>query len=248
MQEAKMGDHKKAELALGKYLSFDGLSLSNISDYYFAATPGASLSGGGGDEVFFANSDATNAASLTSTMNGGGGDDTFVAGAARETFKGSTGSDFFVYKDSPTGVSVDLLNGIGYLGWAAGDHYNSVEGAVGSPFQDVLVGNNGANILDGGAGSDLIDGGGGADVLIGGAGEDRIYGFFSGEGDGGALPHTGFSQIFGGAGNDTIFASAEAEHIDGGTGLLDHVELRSLQCGRLDQSSHARYERGFGPR
>ena len=46
------------------------------------------------------------------------------------------------------------------------------ENAVGSSFDDHLIGTRGANTLSGGAGDDTLTGGGGADGLSGGAGSD----------------------------------------------------------------------------
>lgn len=65
---------------------------------------------------------------------------------------------------------------------------SDVENVIGSPYDDVLVGNDpgpytqkaaffeprGRNVLDGGGGNDLLDGGLGADVLTGGPGTDTV--------------------------------------------------------------------------
>ncbi|HSV36773.1 MAG TPA: DUF4214 domain-containing protein [Ramlibacter sp.] len=52
-------------------------------------------------------------------------------------------------------------------------HGATIEGAVGSAYDDVLLGNDLANYLAGGAGSDVLAGGAGSDTLDGGAGTDR---------------------------------------------------------------------------
>ena len=49
-----------------------------------------------------------------------------------------------------------------------------IEGVVGSPFDDRLIGSAAPNAIDGGAGADTIDGGEGADRLAGGGGIDAI--------------------------------------------------------------------------
>ena len=49
-----------------------------------------------------------------------------------------------------------------------------IENLTGSDFDDVLLGDAGANTIDGGAGSDVLSGEGGSDVLIGGAGFDAL--------------------------------------------------------------------------
>ncbi|MGG6268119.1 PA14 domain-containing protein [Leptolyngbya sp. AN03gr2] len=54
------------------------------------------------------------------------------------------------------------------------DQLISIENAIGSEFNDMLVGNDGVNGIDGGAGDDRIMGGKGNDVLAGGAGVDTF--------------------------------------------------------------------------
>src|SRR5207244_13595398 len=56
------------------------------------------------------------------------------------------------------------------------DRLLAIENATGSPFNDVLVGNNLANLLVGGAGLDRINGEAGEDTLDGGDGEDVLQG------------------------------------------------------------------------
>jgi hypothetical protein len=78
---------------------------------------------------------------------------------------------------------------------AAGENDTvDTENVTGSPGDDVLIGNAGANNLEGGPGGDRILGGAGADVLDGGAGDDLIQSLDSktdqvvcGEGTDGAL-------------------------------------------------------------
>jgi Ca2+-binding RTX toxin-like protein len=50
--------------------------------------------------------------------------------------------------------------------------YISIEGFIGSKFNDLLYGDAGVNLLRGEAGNDTLDGGGGADTLVGGLGDD----------------------------------------------------------------------------
>lgn len=51
-----------------------------------------------------------------------------------------------------------------------------IENAVGSAFDDVLIGNGAANRLDGGAGNDRLVGGAGDDILVGGSGTNILNG------------------------------------------------------------------------
>jgi Ca2+-binding RTX toxin-like protein len=45
---------------------------------------------------------------------------------------------------------------------------------VGSPFNDLLIGDSGPNRLSGGSGNDRLLGGGGVDTLVGGPGYDQF--------------------------------------------------------------------------
>ncbi|WP_343525506.1 cadherin domain-containing protein [Sphingomonas sp.] len=107
-------------------------------------------------------------------LSGQGGDDRLVAGAGAESFDGGSGNDTVDYSRSTAAVTVDLSAGTASGGYAAGDVLRSVEGVVGSGFDDVLVGTAGANMLLGGAGNDVIRGGAGADQLDGGDGTDTL--------------------------------------------------------------------------
>jgi len=64
--------------------------------------------------------------------------------------------------------------------------------AIGSSFDDLLVGDSAKNRLQGAAGDDTISGDGGADTLNGGAGNDELIG------------GNGADLLIGGAGNDTL--------------------------------------------
>jgi Ca2+-binding RTX toxin-like protein len=108
------------------------------------------------------------------TLNGGTGDDTLDGRAGADRLNGNAGFDIASYAASDAGVSVSLRTGAVTGGHAAGDMLVSIEGLVGSAFNDSLEGDAGPNRLEGGAGDDTLRGGAGADTLIGGAGLDRV--------------------------------------------------------------------------
>jgi serralysin len=115
---------------------------------------------------------------------------------------------------------------------AAHDTYLSIEGIIGSNFNDVLVGHTGNDRIDGGSGADLIEGHGGNDLLIGGEGNDTL--------DGGA----GADTLVGGAGNNTLRNVDSADtvinplgtgtqkiEVMGSYGLSGSVQVDVLQAG-----------------
>ncbi|HYC99277.1 calcium-binding protein [Brevundimonas sp.] len=118
------------------------------------------LSGMGGDDILI----------------GGDGPDTFRGGAGNDHFTGGgTGGDTIDYSLAGGGVRVELAktqvldDGDGGV-----DTYVGIENATGSNFDDVLVGNAGANVLSGGLGRDTLVGYEGEDVLMGGSGVANI--------------------------------------------------------------------------
>ena len=105
-------------------------------------------------------------------IEGFGGNDVMKGGGGADTLDGGAGIDTVGYSDAAAGVTVNLGTGQGFGGEAEGDRYIGIENAVGSEFDDTLVGDTGTNTLLGGAGNDTLKGGGGADSLEGGAGTD----------------------------------------------------------------------------
>jgi Ca2+-binding RTX toxin-like protein len=100
------------------------------------------------------------------SLDGGNGDDWLQGGPNTDTLAGGNGFDIADFSDAGSGVTV-ALNGAGNATASGGsaDVLSSIEGLIGSGFNDNLSGNNAANYLYGG---------GGADTLSGGAGDDTI--------------------------------------------------------------------------
>lgn len=118
-------------------------------------------------------------------LYGEGGNDTIIGGAGQDYLDGGDGIDTVIYAGSSEGVMIDLANGTASGGDADGpvqivgrgtvirhDILVDVENAVGSFFDDHIIGNDQANELSGGSGNDTLSGGEGADTLNGGAGSD----------------------------------------------------------------------------
>jgi Ca2+-binding RTX toxin-like protein len=122
---------------------------------------------------------------------GGGGGDTFEGGAGADLIVGGLGTDTLVFWTATAGVALSLVTG-GTGGDAAGDVYISIDHIYGTPFADVLEGNDLPNMILPGGGDDVIHGLGGNDYLLGAAGNQTFY------------PGEGIDRISGGAGIDTI--------------------------------------------
>lgn len=100
------------------------------------------------------------------------GDDHLVAGEGNDVYDGGSGFDTVDFSNATRGMTVNLnqhvAEGMGK------DEVTSVEGVIGSRFDDSITGSKEANVLDGGEGNDVIRGLGGADTLTGGAGRDTF--------------------------------------------------------------------------
>ncbi len=145
------------------------------------------------------------------TLKGGGGDDTLSGGTGVNRLEGGDGTDLASYEDSIAAVWVDLSilfepNALVLDPTTGADPYLTedtlvgVEGAIGSAYNDTLLGDDGFNLFYGRGGDDSISGFGGDDILLGEAGIDYLSG-----GDGGDVLEGGLEgdTLLGGLGNDT---------------------------------------------
>jgi len=172
------------------------------------------------------------------------GDDVLNGGAGADALSGWLGFDMASYADSTGQVGIDLATGAGNGGEATGDTLSSIEGVVGSDFNDGLLGDAEDNVLRGGAGNDTLGGRAGDDVLHGGMGADVLSGYdgvdlatwfdsaagvtvslntTTGQGgDAAGDTLSGIENLEGSAFNDTLYGNALGNVLTGnaGTDLL----------------------------
>jgi len=173
-------------------------------------------------------------------INGGNGDDVLLNQAEDDVINGGLGEDLADYSNAADAIIADL--GLGLVGGDASvgtDTLISIEGVIGSDFDDTLfgsnanpVGANGFEIFEGGAGDDIIDGRGGADRAsyaraAAGVTVSLLTGLATDDGDGGqdvlfsleGLDGSAFDDVLeGGAGNDSLNGLAGDDAITGGAG------------------------------
>ena len=175
------------------------------------------LAGEGDDTVYGDAGDDTLSGGVgTNVLYGGTGNDTFVGGDGADSFDGGSGQDNLDYSDSDSAVTVNLTTHDLSGGDADNDTIlGGIDGAIGSDYDDTLIGFDSestdpddafTNEFYGGGGDDYIDGRGGDDILDGGTGDDTIIG---GDGD---------DTITGGEGDDTITGGEGSDTVDGGDG------------------------------
>lgn len=122
-------------------------------------------------------------------LNGGSGNDILEGRGGADILDGGLDFDLASYESSPAAVTVrlsgvggsDTQTGIATGGDAAGDTLLSIEGLIGSAFNDILTGNSRDNVLTGGLGSDVLDGKGGIDTVD--YSRDRFFDLVSGRPD-----------------------------------------------------------------
>src|SRR5262249_21349641 len=104
---------------------------------------------------------------------GGGGNDVLEGREGADVLNGGLGFDFASYESSPgpvgvnvrlPGAGADTQTAIALGGDAFDDTFSSIEGLIGSRFNDTLTGNALNNVLAGGLGTDTLDGKGGIDT------------------------------------------------------------------------------------
>lgn len=136
------------------------------------------------------------------TVRSGGGDDSFTLGNGVNFVDGGAGKDQLYWSQA---VIADLATGRA-MSRTAGlfdDSFINIEGIGGSPFDDILLGNNdnnrinGTSVSPGASGNDILVGRGGDDVLWGGTGTDVLIGGAGGD------------VLIGAEGNDILIDGAD---------------------------------------
>lgn len=195
----------------------------------------------------------TDSLSSIEKVIGSGSNDIFISSDADETFVGEAGDDFFVinggsntvnggegvdtvdYRSSATGMTIDLAKQTATSNAGFEDTLNNIENAVGSGFDDTILGEDGGHILDGNAGNDTLAGGLGDDEIFGGDGDDLIRGdlnrrdtqdeisggndiLYGGQGNDRIGGKTGDDQLYGDEGDDELWGGRGNDLLVGGQG------------------------------
>jgi serralysin len=131
---------------------------------------------------------------LDNVLTGGIGDDILRGRGGNDTLVGGSGNDTADYSLAAGAVTARLdTQSASNDGDGGSDTFSSIENLTGSAFDDLLIGNGGANVLSGGLGRDVIIGGGGNDIINGGSG----------------VPN----ELYGGTGDDTYIVEERTDSI-----------------------------------
>lgn len=177
---------------------------------------------------------------------GGDGNDILNGGDGEDMIDGGTGIDTLTYASSSTSIAVSLLRGEGlspildsgfvFSPASNGDSILNVENVVGSLYDDIITGSDGANVIEGRTGDDTINGCGGDDIIYGDLSPTPLVAQFVPEPSlsdtniiddcdcdtsnfNGPTPDQTYDDtIFGADGNDTIYGQLGDDDIAGGAG------------------------------
>ncbi|MEX2237744.1 MAG: hypothetical protein WEB00_09445 [Dehalococcoidia bacterium] len=142
----------------------ENITGGNSSDLIAGDAAPNTLRGGAGPDVIVGRGDVDQ-------LFGDLGDDDLSGGSSVDGLDGGEGSDTAFFGEES--VIVRIAERVAVM--ASGDEdLVSIENATGSPFSDILHGDDGPNVLDGGGAGDIVEGLGGDDTLLGGPGDDAI--------------------------------------------------------------------------
>ena len=123
---------------------------SDFNDRLYGSNNADTLIGGDGNDLFF----------------GQDGDDLFEGGAGADSFRGNAGLDTVSYANENSAITLDLSDISTRTGEPLNDTlFFSIEGIIGTAYDDVLRGNALDNFLQGGPGNDILDGKTGNDTV-----------------------------------------------------------------------------------
>ena len=160
------------------------------------------------------------------TFFGREGDDFFVIKGGSNTVDGGDGIDTVDYRNSLTSINLDLAEQIANKATDENDTLMSIENAIGSSFDDIIVGDDGGHTIEGYTGNDTLAGGLGNDEILGGDGDDLLRGDLNRQdtqdeingGDDILRGGLGNDRMGGKAGNDQLYGDEGDDEIWGGIG------------------------------
>ncbi|MDO6963827.1 calcium-binding protein [Rhizobium alvei] len=111
--------------------------------------------------------------SADEVLKGLNGKDYLEGRAGADRLDGGNGLDVASYEHAGAGLHVSLSRPSMNTGDAKSDTFISIEGVLGSKFNDVLIGDGEENTIESGGGNDTLTGGGKQDTYIFWTGDDR---------------------------------------------------------------------------
>lgn len=166
------------------------------------------------------------------TMIGGPGDDYFTPGAGSNTIDGGAGTNTVDFDHSLGPVHASLADGTASAPGER-DALQHIQNLNGSPYDDVLIGDDGPNWLTGGLGDD---------VLIGRGGDDHLDGDGATRAESRSAKRADHDLLFGGTGNDSYLDTCAATIVTGPGAATIDLSLSGLCGGRTHLAGSRRTE------
>lgn len=157
----------------------DTLIGDSASNIIYGDSGSDMILGRGGDDTLYGGigNDQLRGEDGNDTLYGGSGDDKLLGGEGADRLDGGLGFDFASYATATERVRVYLDAPAYNIGSAAeGDTFQSIEGLIGTSFDDRLYGSDDKNVLHGRHGDDFMRGRSGNDDLYGDSGNDTLLG------------------------------------------------------------------------
>jgi Ca2+-binding RTX toxin-like protein len=179
--EGASGNDRLGDTQFWNFLRIQGEELGN--DTLVGGDGNDSVNGGFGDDLVTgdAGNDLLWGHQGSDTLIGGLGTDELDGGLGVDTIDGGAGFDFASYANATSGLTLFMGGGTFNSGEAKGDVHTSIEGLIGSAFDDIIGGLANNNELRGLNGNDFIYGRAGVDTLLGGDGNDVLDGGLDGD-------------------------------------------------------------------
>ncbi|MGE0259887.1 MAG: calcium-binding protein [Alphaproteobacteria bacterium] len=205
--------------------ALDGGPGADYADYFFAAAgvvanlanPASNTGEAAGDT--YTSIERLRGSAFNDALTGDANNNTLIGGAGADVLDGGANFDLAGYQDATAGLTANLANPASNTGEAAGDTYISIEGLIGSDFNDTLVGDANANLLRGGAGADALNGGGGFDYAdYDTAVTASLANPAVNTGDAAGDTYTSIEGLLGSIFNDTLIGDNNSNELRGGTG------------------------------
>ncbi len=198
----------------------DTIDYSHSTEAVVATVAGGTTGYAAGDT--FSGIENLLGSAFNDVLSGDGKANLISGGAGADTLNGESGSDTVSYLGSSAAVFVNLQQDSVFGGDAEGDDISSFENAIGSVFNDTLIGTTGGNTFQGNEGADLLDGAEGIDTVsysdsTAGVFVDLVNGLGAG-GDAQGDLITNFENIIGSGYDDTLFGESGANSLTGGDG------------------------------
>jgi len=186
-----------------KLISIENVVGTKFNDSLTGDNNDNMLNGYDGDDIIHGGkgSDVLVGGKGKNELYGEEGNDELFVGEGENIANGGEGRDTVNYSNAKGPVKINLQEKKGEKSNGLTDSFIEIENAMGSIFDDHIIGDEEDNHLYGNDGNDIIEGGEGSDTINGGKGNNKLFG---GKGSDNFKLIEGNNIVDGGEGSDTV--------------------------------------------